>query len=298
MTLLQRIVCAVDFSDPSFVALDIAAQWSRKLDRSLTVAHIFDPAPVGPSSALPYPAWPTLAASKAIERDARTELTRLAAEKLADVPHNIEVTSHTSPSLGICGCAGPADLIIVGTQGKTGLKRVLMGSVAEQTIRYAPCPVLVVRGDIEPETFPKSMMVCTDFSEESMPALALGGAVASAFNTSSTMVHTRTEHSRRQQLEWAESSGAEEVDSAVRKELERLHSAYLPPPVQEAFVVADSVSDAIVRHAAQAKTDLIVLATHGRTGLKRLAMGSVAEHVTRHAPCSVLVARTHAIEAA
>ncbi len=292
MTLLQRIVCAVDFSATSLLALDVAARWSRTLDRPLTVAHVFDPAPVGPSSALPFPVWPTVAASKAIERDAHSRLVALADERLCDVRHDIAMVSHPSPSLGICKYASPADLLVLGTRGRTGLERVLLGSVAERTIRHAPCPVLVVRGNVQPKVFPKRIVVCTDFSPEAVVALTLGGAVARAFNTSSVALHARTKHAWHQQLESIEFSDGPTLESTMRRELERLHAEHLRPPVETAFVVAQSVSDAIVRHAARDEIDLIVLATHGRTGLSRLAIGSVAEHVTRHAHCPVLVART------
>src|SRR5690606_8885229 len=82
MTLPQRILSAVDFSETSLRALDVAAQWSRRFDRPLTLAHIFDPAPMGPSAEVPYPAWPSVAASKALEQSARERLTTLAAAKL------------------------------------------------------------------------------------------------------------------------------------------------------------------------------------------------------------------------
>ncbi len=292
MTLLQRVVCATDFSAPSELPVEVAAQWCRKLDRELTVVHVFDPAPVGPSSALPFPAWPTVAAAKSIEDTAKKRLQRLVDDKLAGVPHEVQLVPHPSSSLGICDAATAADLIVVGTQGRTGLDRVVMGSVAEQTIRHAPCPVLAVRGNVRPDAFPKRILVCSDFSTEGQPALTLAGSVSTAFGAQSLLLHARSKRSWIRQLEWMEAEAGPEAETAFRAELDRLHSAYLPPPVQSAFVVSKSVPDAIILHAERENVDLIVLATHGRTGLKRLAMGSVAEHVTRHASCPVLVART------
>jgi nucleotide-binding universal stress UspA family protein len=64
--------------------------------------------------------------------------------------------------------------------------------------------------------------------------------------------------------------------------------------VSTALVAAASPPDAIIGYALRHRVDLVVMATHGRTGIPRLLMGSVAERVVRHASCPVLVARSHA----
>lgn len=296
MTLLERLVCAIDFSETSDLALDVAISWSRRLDRPLLLVHVFDPSPVGPSSALPYPAWPTAAASKAIERNATKRMQDISANKLEGIEHDIEVVAHPSPPVGICETANATDLLIVGTQGKTGLERVVLGSVAERTVRYAPCPVLVIRGDIATEGFPSKVLVCTDFSDAALPALTLGGSVAKAFSSPATLLHARSKRSWKNQLEYMEQEEIPKAEASFREALDSLHAEHLPPPVRSAFVVSESVSDAIVRHAERGGADLVVLATHGRTGISRLALGSVAEHVTRHAHCPVLVARAESAD--
>lgn len=290
----KRILCATDFSEPSLGAVDFAAHWARRLKLPLAVAHVFDPSPLGPSPALPFPAWPTTAASKAIERAAKKKLDGLAETSLANIPHEPLLVAHPSASLGICDLARPDDLLIVGTHGRTGLERMVIGSVAEQVIRHAPCAVLAVRGTFDAKSFPSRMLICTDFSEGATTALEIGGAIARAFDTPTTLLHARSERSWRRDTEWADVDEDPELEAKLHAELDRLHGEHLPPPVQSAFVVAKNVPDAILKHAEREKVDLLVLATHGRTGLSRLVIGSVAERVTRHAHCPVLVVRTAA----
>lgn len=256
------------------------------------VAHVFDPAPLGPSPAVPFPAWPTAAASKAIERAAQKKLDAMAEGSLAGTPHETLLVAHPSASMGVCDVANADDLLIVGTHGRSGLERMVIGSVAEQVIRHAPCAVLAVRGTFEAESFPSRMLICTDFSEGAIPALAAGGAIARAFDTPATVLHARSERSWRRDTEWADVDEDPELETKLHAELDRLHAEYLPPPVRSAFVVAKNVPEAILKHAEREKVDLLVLATHGRTGLSRLVIGSVAERVTRHAHCPVLVVRT------
>ncbi len=290
--LFERIVCATDFSEPSLRAVDVAVAWARRLGLPLTLAHVFDPAPIGPSPALPFPAWPTEAAAKSIARAAERHLQQLAQDKLEGLEHVLEARPHPSASLGICDLASAADLLIVGTHGRTGVERLVIGSVAEQVIRHAPCAVLAVRGAFDVATFPQRVLVCTDFSEGATAALVTGGDVARAFGATTTVLHARSERSWRHDTDWADVDEDPNLEATVRKELERLHAEHLPPPLGTALAVAKTVPDAILEHAARETVDLVVLATHGRTGVARLVIGSVAERVTRHAQCPTLVVRT------
>jgi nucleotide-binding universal stress UspA family protein len=139
----EHILVPVDFSDSSHHALEHAMQLARVTGAGLHLLHSY---PVSPGIATPYgPALP----------DVVFESIRLGAErKLAEVRARVEreglrATAHLtaeSPAFAISDAAKElgADLIVMGTRGLSGLKHVLLGSVAERTVRTAPCPVLTV----------------------------------------------------------------------------------------------------------------------------------------------------------
>ena len=83
-----------------------------------------------------------------------------------------------------------------------------------------------------------------------------------------------------------------ELEKELEASLELLHKEHFGAPVQTELTIAANAASAIIEHGDAVGADLIVVATHGRTGLSRLLMGSVSERVVRHAPCSVLVARS------
>jgi nucleotide-binding universal stress UspA family protein len=144
MVSYDRIVTAVDFSEHSRKALDTAAELARNFDSELHLVHGFElPFPV----LTPYEvALPDNFVGDA-RAAARRELDALE-KKLTD--SGVNVTAHLRdgpPDIAINELATEidADLIVMGTRGNSGLKHVLLGSVAERTLRHAPCPVLTVK---------------------------------------------------------------------------------------------------------------------------------------------------------
>jgi nucleotide-binding universal stress UspA family protein len=144
---METIVVPLDFSEHSEEALEYAMWLGRTFGSKIRLLHCYH---VNPGSISPYgPAMPT---------NFTRELREAAAAKLHEWgekagAEGLEVSEHLSqifPSEGISSAAREldADLIVMGTRGLTGLKHVMLGSVAERTIRSAPCPVLTVnRGD-------------------------------------------------------------------------------------------------------------------------------------------------------
>ena len=145
MKTIEKILVAVDFSEYADSVLDVAVEFARQLSAELHLVHAFD---VRIPLVTPYEvAIPTAFIEEAREAAA----SKLAAliQKVAD--DGVTATSHLSEvpaASAIVDLAEElgADLIIMGTRGHTGLKHVLLGSVAERTLRHAPCSVLTVKG--------------------------------------------------------------------------------------------------------------------------------------------------------
>lgn len=140
----SRICCALDFSDTSRLAMARAAEMARHCGAQLTLLHVHQP-----------PSQPTvelLAPARALEELATVDLARdlavwrTEAERIATTAVRMALVEG-DPAAEILRYARDhgVDLLVLGTHGRTGLRRLVLGSVAERVVRQAPCPVMVVR---------------------------------------------------------------------------------------------------------------------------------------------------------
>jgi nucleotide-binding universal stress UspA family protein len=187
------------------------------------------------------------------------------------------------------------DLIVVGTHGRTGARRFLLGSVAERTVRLASSSVLVARG--EPHAADggyKRIVVGTDFSDLADGAMARAVEVA-ADGAQVRLVHAWTVPSMIGPENAAVIADVRVVvadDVAQRSaELLRRYRSVYPRVSIEMDTSEAPPQEALVERAQALGADLIAVGSHGRRGVRRFVLGSVAEVTVRHAPCSVLIAR-------
>jgi nucleotide-binding universal stress UspA family protein len=187
-----------------------------------------------------------------------------------------------------------ATLVVVASRGLTGLDRLLLGSVAERVVRYAHCPVLVAR----PHAATGHVLVATDFSEDAVAAVAVAGEEARARGAKVTLLHSidvlpdpafglGTPFGANVVFPPKELI-AEAREAAVKALQELLDRFHLDGQVRS---VEGSAASAILDAARDLPAEEIILATRGRTGIKRMVLGSVAEKVVAHAPCAVLAVR-------
>lgn len=136
----RRILVPVDFSPSSRVALEHALGIARRNDAQLTLLHVVEPFD---ASLLMDPAE----ARRIARADANEQLSKLAGPIVQDWPRTGRELRAGNPATTIVAMARrmKADLIVMGTHGRTGLKRMVIGSVAERVVRLAHCSVLVVR---------------------------------------------------------------------------------------------------------------------------------------------------------
>jgi nucleotide-binding universal stress UspA family protein len=140
----RKILCPVDFGPNTRMAIDSALQMAES-GGHIILFHVV-PLPI-PALGRPLMLEPISTA----EHDARERLIRLGADSLGDkVPYEVEVITG-DPAVEIMVAAGEhhADLIVMATHGRTGLKHLFLGSVAERVVRESTVPVLTVRGEPE-----------------------------------------------------------------------------------------------------------------------------------------------------
>lgn len=211
----------------------------------------------------------------------------------------VQVQRHgASASAAILGYAEEQgmDLIVMGTQGRRGVDRLLAGSVAEEVVRLASCPVFTVRTgkDPVPRRAVRSILVPMDLSEPSRAALRYARDLADTYEARLEVVHVieedvlpvvygldavapPTEQVHRQAATTLREVIAEEIGAAQE--------------VATTVTVGHPAAE-VLAYAQAHDIDLIVIATHGRTGLKHFLMGSVAEKIVRMAPCPVFTVKS------
>lgn len=283
----KRILCPVDFSPGSDQALRFATRLAIEQNCELIIFHSW----YLPATAFPleYPLPPEvtqqIAADAQQRLDAAADVSRksgalqVQTELVCGIPW-LEITRMLD-NRGI-------DLCVIGSHGRTGIKRVLLGSVAEKVVRHAHCSVLVIPLDVEPTAF-KNVLVPTDFSTTAEYAALLAASLVDPEGTIQLF------HCVELPFMYGSPFGVPvEYDDDARKllaaETEKL-KPYTKAKIETSFRIGAPGAEALHVLERDPTIDLVVTGSHGRTGVPRALLGSVAEKLVRHAGRPVLVAR-------
>ena len=186
------------------------------------------------------------------------------------------------------------DLVVMGTHGRHVLEHVLLGSVAEEVIRVAKCPVLTIREEKAPKPIEKinNVLVPIDFSPHSEFALKNALRIAKAYGANIQLLHVFEEISIPQFYNISEHIN-ESTKAHGKKALSDLFGRIGDEGIvfSSHTIVGNNVPNEIFKFAKENDTDLIVIATHGLTALKHFFLGSVAQKVVRRAQCPVFTVK-------
>lgn len=288
----RKLLCPTDFSPGSQHALQVAVRMAREADAELVLVHAWY-LPAGTFGAdYPIPAdlFQEIVNDEQRGLAAATgDATRLGAPRVTSrLLHGVpwdQIVQATRDDPAI-------DLIVMGTHGRSGVARVLLGSVAEQVIRHAPCSVLAARapGGLQPF---RKVLCPIDFSDDSRRALERAAELAAPGGAGITLLHVIEPAITFSNLPMADNN-LQSVDRRATHELARwaseLESKVSVPVTAEIRIGRPGVQTLGVLDA-DPTFDLVVMGSHGRTGIRRVLLGSVAEQVLRHAACPVLVVR-------
>ncbi|MBI5853955.1 MAG: universal stress protein [Nitrospirae bacterium] len=296
-----RILVPTDFSACALHAEDYALLLAKPCAASVDLLYV---AEFVPGMDLDYPVNKMYLES--LQREGRVALekaeARLAAERLT-------VRSHQEigiPGYWISQKARElkSDLIVMGTHGRTGLQHVLLGSTAERTMRFAPCPVLAVRVSGEVETGKPSgkaeeppalrkLLVPVDFSDCSLEAVEYVANLAAQFSASVTLLHVLEPVAYGLDFTLVHADDPARTKIRIQGQMAEMAAALQQKKVTSASQVIGGLPiDGILRSAEALSSDLIVMGTHGRRGVSHLLLGSVVEGVVRRAPCPVLAVKS------
>jgi nucleotide-binding universal stress UspA family protein len=293
---IRKILFPTDFSDTSSAALGHALMLADRFHAALIMLHAAG-ARENPQN-LNFP--DVNPAADELETLLEEELSRIigaAPSHKLHIEHVVHQNDH--PVQEICAYAGKNDieLIMMGTHGRAGLSHWLAGSVAEEVVRRASCPVMTVRvlkSNVEAAPY-FNILVPVDFSPYSQKALRYGLTLARLFEANLQVLHVleQTIHPAHYGLgEDLLIRSNPDVPRRSEEELQRLVAQFNSKNVKfQTHLREGRGYSEIVRFVQEQESDLVVMGTHGLTGLEHFLLGGTTEKVMRHAECPVLVVK-------
>lgn len=193
-------------------------------------------------------------------------------------------------------------VVVMGTHGRRGAERLLSGSVAEEVVRRAACPVFTVlcqAADTDAPELPEAqpidrILVPVDLSEHTTNVVAHAHGLAALYKADIHLLHVVED------IAYPTVYGIDPMTPVLPDIVERAKTSlqrYAAPLRQagcavDTHVITGYAAHDIVEKATELDCDLILMGTHGRTGLKRFLIGSVAEKVVRRTPCPVFIVKS------
>lgn len=300
MLQIKKILYPTDFSRCAQQALDHALYLAEQYNAELHMLHaivLHEEDPHNPAHHFPN------------VEDVHKRLKELAHERMSEAvePHakdglNVKLVqergiSSASVILDYAKEQG-VDLVVMGTHGRRGLGHLFLGSVAEEVVRLAGCPVLTIRERKEPMPVEaiERLLVPLDFSEHARAALRHAREIAATYGARLQLLHVVEETVHPAFYVTGETSIfklipdiREKSEAAMKNMFNEVGGAEVE---FDLHVVEGRAARDIVKFAGKNGADLIVIATHGLTGIEHLLLGSVTEKVVRQAPCPVFTVKS------
>jgi nucleotide-binding universal stress UspA family protein len=295
----HRVLVPVDFSDASAAAARYAIAMGRAggLGVELSTACLLPPY-VAPSMALALAKGSAPITAEELARRHATESMKRFLEELGPRPDvSIETTIEVGEAADVIQRKMEScDAVVMGTHGRTGIDRLFLGSVAAKAIRSASVPVYTVRADARAEFPPKLIVAGVDFSPCSRAALDRAIDLGRRYGSKVEVFHAIPSPPALRGLDVmvavAGTGRLEAYDAmAIRMARDEVRSFLSTAPDDPGPCVTVEIADpasSLLSFAERHQADLVVVGTHGRTGLLRFVVGSVAEQVIRRARVPVL----------
>lgn len=299
MIQIREILIPTDFAEPPSAALGHAAMLAERFDARLTMLHVLTE-----KTAAAQPKFPELDPERdELEEFAEGEITErfgLAPLQRLRVRRELRQNAHPGEEIIRFAADHHIDLIVAGTHGRSGLSHLIMGSIAEDLMREAGCPVLVARTPsadaVEVMPYLK-ILAPVDFSPDSAKALRYAVALAHLFDAHLQVLHVvdmpvYPAHYTIN-VDLAEQFN-QDFTAQSHQEMERLLGEFESRPRRyQTHVLTGRPYHEIVTFADANETDLIVMGTRGLSRLQDFFLGGNTARVIRHAPCPVLAVKLH-----
>jgi nucleotide-binding universal stress UspA family protein len=299
MPSINRILCAVDFSDFSLDALRHAVVLARWYEAELRLVHVYEPAAVllpvkGPPGDLP------LSQPTDVDKLA-DQLREFCAPVLASHRQNVDIVlkeGKAAKEIAREVERVSADLLLLGTHGRSGFERLFLGSVTEKVLRSTRVPILTIPPPVREPGSPeyKTILCPLDFSRASTRALEYALALAKAADARLILLHVIENVLGDMGADALGHLSVDEYYLHLEREALTQLRAVVPDAARvwarpEERVVRGRASRDILKIVAEERVELVVMGVHGRSALDRLVFGSTTHRVIREAGCPVLTLR-------
>jgi nucleotide-binding universal stress UspA family protein len=293
--MIKKILCAIDRSPSSLQAFGYAIALARWQSARLNLLEVIEEAPPPGVTRAPKSDGVPNETRTTLERDLRRVLT---ARRASDVKVEISLRKgKVVQEILAQAKTSRADLIVIGSHGREGLQRLVLGSVAERVLRLATHPVLTVRRGVRlarRSRSPFETILCpTDFSAAANKAVAYAKRLAKEADARLILMTA---------VEWpfgdeVTSGAVAELQKSIESNASDALTRLLPRPASngpraQAIVAIGKASAAIVKVARARSVDLIVMGVSGRGALDVALLGSTTHHVIREGAWPVLTVRT------
>lgn len=277
---IKTILFATDFSPCATQALPFATALARRYQAAVLLTHVIEA-----EARLPIPPEPLYARDNMRQLQQSQECKGISHEALLMCGELWPVLSDIVARRGV-------DLIVAGTHGREGIRKLLLGSFAEEIFRHASCPVLLVGPYLaRPAPRFERILYATDFSLGSLQALPYALLLAQAPQAQLTLLHVVAPEAYAPVELWSGNYPCD-VLGAVEKRLRDLipDSVALPSPPQ-VRVERGFAAENILGFAVENKSDLIIMGVHSGGAAATHLPWTIAHRVVCHAPCAVMTVR-------
>jgi len=291
---IRRILCPIDFSEFSVSAYRHALSLARHYRAKLFVQHIVELSRY-PSASFAVTAGLYREFCQCLLQNAEEELQEFVKSHAdSDVQPERVVELGIAPDFILAFAeARNTDLIVMGTHGRRGFDRLMLGSVTERVMRRASCPVLAVRkpphdsigsGRQQDSVHLSRILCCTDFSENSQRALDYAISLATEYKADLTLLHVLEDIPVSANIDGAIATATQQLDRLIP--LEERNTGRI-----KTLVRIGKPYQQIIQLALEAQIDVAVMGVHGRGALDLAVFGSTAHRVLQLGPCPVVVIR-------
>ncbi len=295
---ITRILVPIDFSRGSLKAIPYALAISRRFGAPIHFLHVVDTTQYLPPTLLTLPLVPQSELNRRLLKRLQAVALRFSASGKIEVHIPREGRAYKE----ICAAARElkTDLIVIATHGYTGYKRTFLGSTAERVVQHSPCPLLVVRqrhpaliganGQATRSGFRlRKILIPVDFSECSRAAFDCGLAIARDLRAGLTLLYVVNPHCYPFGDEYAALDASRLMAAARDSSRKQMQEMAEKTNLRCSVEVRQGSPAREICEYANEDVDLIIISTHGRSGLGHALIGSTAERVVRYASCPVLV---------
>jgi nucleotide-binding universal stress UspA family protein len=294
----KQILCPVDFSEASLRAMSYATRLGAKLQIPLTLFHVIAPLPTYTSTPEAMVAFPPPVPPDDLTRES------YAAERLRNLQRQVDECGYSASVEVLNGAPGhviveqagrqPGTLLVMGTHGYSGFQRFVLGSTTIEVLRRAPCPVVTVR-EQHPDGDLRRIGVAVDFSAACEPAIETAVRLARRVGAQLHLIHVlaplELPYAAETRIPLYVTQVTEANQKAAERELEEIAARIDGVEVVRALLMGTAPYRHISQYAEHAQLDLLAIGTHGRTGLRRLFLGSETERTLQVSPCPVMSVR-------